>query len=148
VQYLRSYPPLDEYTSEALEEFLLNTILKGHHKEEIRQASRKADKYEEIIFAYELNNAQNKISEFSVFIRRNAIFIRAGLKSNFLEIENLLSEVLIDRQFASGLEGIKLWQGAFKTLRDQVQPRIAELEELLQSALHKGQVDLPGGEEK
>jgi hypothetical protein len=141
VSLFHSYPDLDRFLPEQREEFIQKSRLNDSHKREVLNAPErnKAKTYQQIIFWYELGDAKTKLAEYSTFIRKNSIFLRKALKEKFLAIESLLGGAIIDREVGFGEEGIQLWRTAYKTVNDQITPLVKELDDLMQSALHKGE---------
>lgn len=79
----QSWPDLNRYSKNELENFLEGSELKDFQKTELRNASDKLEYYQEKVFWLRLHKARNKFNEFRKYLKFNKIFLRSDLYEIF-----------------------------------------------------------------
>jgi hypothetical protein len=91
---LRTYPDLDRFSPQALEEFLKTSRLAEFHKQEILRVSNKTEYYKDIYFWYEMDEARTGIVALDQFVRYNSIFLEAELGDRLSTAIRLFDDIL------------------------------------------------------
>ena len=136
VSVLQNYPDLNKMTEQQLDEFLSNCKLHDYEKDELKTTSDKLTYYQNAIFWHDLNEVRKRFGEFHTYIQKNRIFLSPDLKEEFRKIDDLMWESLIDREVGHEAGDRKMWTGAWKKMKEGLDPLKDKIEDLVQSRLH------------
>lgn len=127
VSLFRQYPEVSRLTPERLTEFLASSRLSEVHREEVRTATDKNKRYQDLIFWYELHDAKNAWSKYRSYINKNSIFLRAELSDSFQQINGIMWDALVSREVGQEVNDVKFWVEASRKMREQSEPLLNEL---------------------
>jgi hypothetical protein len=99
VSPMQSYPDLDRMTPAHLEDFLTKSEIAEFQKEELRTGNDKTRRHMKIRFWYDLNEAQQKYSEFNSAFVFKSIFLQQELKGAMTELRDMMYEALFEKKF-------------------------------------------------
>ena len=135
VSLLKQYPDLNGMTQPMLEEFLASAELHEFEKNEIRNILDKNKYYQERIFWHDISHARKAFAEFHNYIQQNAIFLGADLKEQFLKMDSLLRDSMIDYEVGKEAGDTKMWINAWKKIKENAKPIRLNIEGLVQERL-------------
>jgi len=90
----RQWPNLDGMPDKQLEAVLDATPLAEFQKNEIKGCGNKLNRYQEVIFWYELDDAKRAQIALNNYLAVNSIFMTEALRRQFSEINKLLIDVI------------------------------------------------------
>jgi len=118
----QKYTDLDSMRSELLEEFIAASDLLESDKNEIRQAQKKNEAYQEIIFWQRLNDVQRAIRKLHNYIERNSIFMPPDLKAHFEKASNDLWLALISKEVGRMAKDWKMQNEGWDKIKTDIEP--------------------------
>ncbi|MCA1426268.1 MULTISPECIES: hypothetical protein [unclassified Bradyrhizobium] len=92
----QQYPDLDRTSDSQLDEFLQDSFMAKWQKEEIRLTEKKTDYYRKALTWHKVAEAREACREFHVYFRRNGIFVPEPIKSQFVQLDKLTYDALIE----------------------------------------------------
>jgi len=92
----QQYPDLDRIGKPQLDEFLQDSFMAKWQKEEIRLTDKKTDYYRKALTWHKVTEGREACREFHVYFRKNGIFIPEPIKSQFVQLDKLTYEALIE----------------------------------------------------
>lgn len=126
---------LDRMPQANVEEFLEGSRLSTADKEEVRQAVQKREKYYDIIFWYDLSDAEEAAKQFRRYLATNSIFLTSDLKEQFTNVGSFLTSALIDIRLSKESQDRRWVRNAAAKLHTQVQSTVQSIEALVQRRL-------------
>ena len=101
----QQYPDLNRMSEEHLDDFLDKSPLTSLQKTDLKASSDKIEMYSRIKLGYDLNKAIDVYNNFHATLSKNGIFIVDTLKVQFAEIDQMLKDVIIERQVTLHSQG-------------------------------------------
>ncbi|MDF0495064.1 hypothetical protein [Bradyrhizobium yuanmingense] len=92
----QQYPDLDQIGESQLDEFLHDSFMANWQKEEIRLTDKKTDYYRKALIWHKVTEAREACREFHVYFRKNGIFVPEPIKSQFVQLDKLTYEALVE----------------------------------------------------
>ena len=141
----RPMPDLDRMSQEDFESWLDSAGLDEKEKRALKSSTDRNSEFERILDYRALRKANEKYFEFQTYFEKNRIFLSPEVRETFDEIKGPLRKSwaakkadidLADR--AGGEDYLSKAMGVYK---DEVEPLMAELEEIVQRRLFPDQVD-------
>lgn len=136
VSPLQQYQDLDCMNSQQLEEFLEGTELYDSQRQEIRAASEKLKRYQEIIFWHRSSAVKKTFADFHNYIARQGIFFPPSLKEKFTNISDDLWDALVSKEVGKEAGDYKMQTDAWKKLKDRTEPLYKAIESEIHQRLH------------
>lgn len=131
----QQYPDLNRMSDTEIKHFVNSCELQDFQKKELLESSDKTEYYMNKIFWVNLNKSKKIYSDFHNFITRNRIFLSPDLRKNFMTVDGILWESLIKREISEGAKDHLMVIEAYRNIRDQVSPKVEEIENLVQKRL-------------
>ena len=128
-------PDIRTMTPAQFEYFLSQIPLADFQKDELRNATDKGKYYLDAIMRHDLIRAKSACAAFHLYLTKNGIFILPSIKAKFSAFDDLLADVLMERQtsldrgpdgqsFVKGRELHTKGPGLLKELENDVQARL------------------------
>src|SRR5262249_23431006 len=92
----------DALTEERLDEFLSGSPLTPVERKQVKAAADKTKLYASLVVVHSFSDAITTFNEFSVYLRKNGIFIESALRNKFYEIEGLMVDALAEQHLNIG----------------------------------------------
>jgi hypothetical protein len=127
------YPDLDSLNNIQLEEFLANIKLTQSEKGELRDATQKNEKYQELIFWYRFNDVENAVADFHNYVERNSIFMPPELKISFEKAATHLWAAMSSKEIGHKVKDWKFQNEGWDKVKTIVEP----LREEIQKTIYK-----------
>jgi hypothetical protein len=108
---LQQYPDLDRASTSQLEEFLESSSLAKWQKDEIRSSEKRTDYYIKAVALQKISQAREACRDFHVYFKRNGIFVPEPIKAQFLQLDKLIYDALVEHEINE---------------RDEVRPRLRD----------------------
>lgn len=132
----QSYPNLDGMTQARLEEFLKSSELFDTQKDEIRQATRKVDAYQEAIFWHRLHTVKQACADFHNYVARFGIFFPPELKDKFTKLSEELWAAVSYKAVGHEAKDFKMQNEGWKKIKADIEPLYKALESEIHTRLH------------
>lgn len=136
VSSVQTYPNLDRMSSQQLEEFLSNSEFYESQKQEIRDASSKLERYQEIIFWHRLHEVKKACSEFHNYVVRQGIFFSPTIKEKFVNVSQELWNILAKKQVGHEANDWKTQSEAWIKVQERAEPLYKSIETEIYTLLH------------
>ena len=137
----QQYPDLNQMNEQKLKELLDSSDFKESEKQEITEAPDKVGKYRDLVFWHDLFEVEKAFNDFHNFILRNKIFLDFDLQEHFINIDEIMRDVLVKREISHEAKDNKMWVEAYKQMRDEIEPIKEKIEKLVQKRLHYQDAD-------
>ena len=131
----QQYPDFDNMTESQLSDYLLDSQLHEHEKDQLKIVPDKLKYYRKVIFWHNYSEVRSLFYEFHKYIQRNRIFLRDDLKEQFSIIDKLMWHTLIDREASHETDDFKLWNKTYKTIYEETDSIVNQIEALVQDRL-------------
>jgi hypothetical protein len=105
-----------------LEEFLAESRLKGSQRQEIRDLSKRNDRYFELIFWHRLNDVQKSIAALHNYVERNSIFMTPALKQKFEQASDELWSAMVSMEVGHSAKDWKMQREGWDKVQKEVSP--------------------------
>lgn len=92
----QQYPDLDRISETQLEEFLEASFMAKWQRGEIRLTDKKTEYYRKALTWNRITEATEACREFHVYFRKNGIFVPEPIKSQFIQLDKLTYEALVE----------------------------------------------------
>jgi hypothetical protein len=132
---LQRFPMLNQMGDSHFAEFVEACRLPKFRKQELLQAADREEYFRRWVFWTDLAEAKSLQSDFHNFLVMNRIFMSDGLRRQFMEIDGLISSVLIALEIDRETPGSGLLGRARDDL-GKIQPLLDPLEEAIKKRLH------------
>lgn len=137
VNILQTYPDLNRYDDESLEEFLSGSELLETQKRDIRHSSDKTKAYSEEIYWHHLSDAKNKLSKFNTQRLTNAIIFEPAINSLLEQANQLLRECINKHEIGNEVKDWKTKREAYQHFIDEFYPVRGQLQSLFQNQIRR-----------
>jgi hypothetical protein len=131
----QQYPDLDRLNNAQLEEFLSGTTFTTTQKGEIRNAEKKTNKYQELIFRYRLSDVRKSIADLHNYVERNSIFMPPDLKKHFEKVTNDLWSAMVSKEVGHDVQDWKMQGEGWDKVKKEVEPLRKNIEEMIYARL-------------
>jgi len=132
---LRQMPNLDKMNESKLKRFAEKNNFSDDETEYLLSEENKTSAYSRILDFRCLKKAHDLFNEFRIYFENNKVFLRPNIKEKFSIVEDYIWSAWVDTKM--GLDDQKIsWNiSARKKVKDEIEPVIKEIEELLQKEL-------------
>lgn len=90
---------LNRYNHPQLEDFLADTVLSDHEKEEVRTATDKTKKYAELAKWDNLRNTWKYYFKFASYLQSKGIFVQSVLKADMEALRTMMWDAIREKEF-------------------------------------------------
>lgn len=142
VSPLQQYADVDRMNSEQLDEFLAGTEFTKTQQEEVRRASKKSSRYQEILFWHRLHQVKKAISVLQSYVARNGIFLSSEIESNFSLITTKLWEATTSKQVGHEAEDWKMQREGWEQIKNEIEPLYNQIKTEIQTRLRSHAVKI------
>lgn len=133
---VRPQPDFDRMTEPQLEYFIAsNDYFADWEMQGLHGSSEKNKYYQERVFFHDISDTKQAVLQFHEYIQRNSIFLSKDLKELFKELADKMYGALIDKEVGHEGKDWKMEHTAWKSVTDDVEPRLNHLETLVQKRL-------------
>ena len=95
---LQSYPDLNRFSADQLDEFLNNSRLQDWEKTELKAAKDRTQYFIKRIFWHRLSDARAACKEHHAYLKKSGIFILAETREKFYELDALMWDALTESE--------------------------------------------------
>jgi hypothetical protein len=135
VSPLQSYPDLERESPQVRETFLEKCRLNDWEKEQVRLEKQMNNKYQELIFKYDLSAAKEKFREANSYLLKNGIFIQKEIRAGFQKLLDLTWNAIIEAEVNHEIEHGLRQREATQGLRSNGESMMKELEGVIHERL-------------
>lgn len=126
---LQQYADLERMAEAELEEFLEGRDLRTYDKVRLKEASKKNNLYQEIMFWNHIGSAKTANRELSIYLARNGIFLPDNIKSVCKEIEVAIWGALTSKEVGREANDRKMEMEGWRELENKVTPLFKVVED-------------------
>lgn len=142
---LQEYADLEKMENEEIDEFLNKTPFSELEKNKIRSSKNKNEFFRDLVLFYKKQKAIKEINQFHSYIQRNRIFLSENLKNSFTMIDDKIWEAYSKMEGNYDTQGSREYgnerYSAWKSIKNDVNLSMQEIEKLVQERLHFFEVE-------
>ena len=136
VHPLKTYPDLDHYHKDELEEFLSLSSILETQKDRIRKSGSPLKEYQEAIFRHQLAEVKKVCYEFNSYTTQKGIFLPLSIKEKFERISREFWNTLSHKEVGKEAKDYKMETDAWHKVEELVEPLYKEIEVEIHRRLH------------
>jgi hypothetical protein len=133
---LQSYPNLDRYSEEELNEFVDNLEFSNATKSKIKSASKPLEVYREALSWTQFHEVKRAIADFKQFTDEQSILMSPDLKLKFDDVASKMWSAIIGKEVGHEAKDWKMQRDAGKELEKMIVPLVSEIQELIHQKLN------------